>query len=340
MVYPTPKLMKCNRFILGNLVCFSKSIKYSSVMKIPIFVLCTAVLILSGLDAAAKTGVNTIKFNTITAVNVDSVEADIQFVLSESNEVSITGENKVLSNVVINPTEGTLKISAASDAFGMPVKLHIAVPSSCLLDVSVVGNSHVFIPKMNAAVRVTTAESSQVTVDSCIGLVLIATAESKTQVNQIQGDMSVTLSDHSALGIKAGVLKKALITATEHSYVSIGALIESLSLTTKGASDIKLAAVSAAFVWTGRGNERVLIKRLSGVAEVTANYDSALTVEAANLETLLASVSATGKIIIKGRVTNAVFSARGAGQIVVDKVTGKILRNSQMHNGTIKIVNP
>jgi hypothetical protein len=126
----------------------------------------------------------------------------------------------------------------------------------------------------------------------------------------------------------------------ENSRVSIAALIQSLNLTTRGAADIKLEGVRDAFMWTGRGNERVLIKRLNGIAEVTANYDSKLTVDDANLDTLLASASATGKIIIKGTATNAAFSARGASEIVIDKVTGKILRNSKMHNGSIKIVNP
>ncbi|MDP3641206.1 MAG: DUF2807 domain-containing protein [Alphaproteobacteria bacterium] len=308
---------------------------------IPIFVLYAVLLILNTLEASTTKGtVNTIKFNKITTVIVESLDADIQFVLSNDTDVSIKGESSMLSNLVLSPTQGTLKISAGSYAFGMPIKFQIAVPSTCLLDVSVVGDSHVFIPKTNAAVRLTLAGLSQGTVDACIGLVLTASGESKIQVNQIRGDMSVTLSDHSAMGIKEGELKKALITATEYSHVSIAALISSLNLITKGASDIKLAGVSKAFVWTGRGNGRVSIKRLSGVAEVTASYNSELTVEVANLETLLASASATGKIIIKGTVTNAVFSASGAGQIVVDKVTGKILRNSQMHNGTIKIVNP
>lgn len=306
-----------------------------------VFVVCAAVLVLNVLDATSSVNSNTsIKFNNIITVTVDSLDADIQFVLNDTNEVKISGENKVLSNLVITPTRGILKISAVNDAFGMPIKLQIHVPNTCLLDVSVVGNSHVFIPNMNAAIRLTLGELSQVTVNGCLGLIVTSEGESKTQVNHILGDISVTLSERSAIGIKAGELKKALITSTEYSQASIAASIKSLKLITKGASDIKLGTISEAFVWTGRGTERVSIKSLSGIAEVAANYDSRLTVDAANLETLLASVSSTGKIIIKGTVTNAALSASGASQIVVDKVTGKILRNSQMHNGTIKIVNP
>ncbi|MDP3935937.1 MAG: DUF2807 domain-containing protein [Alphaproteobacteria bacterium] len=309
---------------------------------IPVFVLCALLFVLTVLEASAnKSVVNTIKFNTISNVTLDSLEADIQFVLSDGNEVKVRGERKMLSNLVLNPTNGTLKISAENSAFGMQtVKLQIAVPSTCLLDVSVVGNSHVFIPKMNSALRLATAGLSQVTVDACIGLVLTATGATKVQVNQINGDVSLTLSEHSEMGMKRGDLQKALITATEYSRVSIAASIQSINLNTKGAADIKLAAVSEAFMWTGRGNERVSIKNLSGVAEVAANYDSMLTVDDANLDTLLASASATGKITIKGSVKNAALSARGASQIVIDKVTGKILRNIKMHNGSIKIVNP
>lgn len=306
-----------------------------------VFVVCAAVLVLNVLDATSSVNSNTsIKFNNIITVTVDSLDADIQFVLNDTNEVKISGENKVLSNLVITPTRGILKISAVNDAFGMPIKLQIHVPNTCLLDVSVVRNSHVFIPNMNAAIRLTLGELSQVTVNGCLGLIVTSEGESKTQVNHILGDISVTLSERSAIGIKAGELKKALITSTEYSQASISASIKSLKLNTKGASDIKLGTISEAFVWTGRGNERVSIKSLSGIAEVAANYDSKLTVDSGNLETLLASASATGKIIIKGTVTNAALSASGASQIVVDKVTGKILRNSQMHNGTIKIVNP
>lgn len=269
--------------------------------KISLFVVCAVVLILNVLDAAAtKSAVNTIKFDQITTVSVDSLEADIQFVLSASKEARINGESKVLSNLMLTPTKGALKISAGRYADGVPMKLQIAIPSTCLLDVSVTGNSHVFIPKMNGAVRIAAAELSQVTIDTCIGLVLTASGATKVQVNQIKGDMSATLSERSEMGIKEGDLKKALITATDYSHVSIGASIHSLNLTTKGASDIKLGTVSEAFMWTGRGNERVAIKSLNGIAEVTANYDSMLTVDAANLNTLLASATATGKLLSKG----------------------------------------
>jgi hypothetical protein len=321
---------------------FVDQFKYSHMMKnILAFALYAILLILNVLDAsAAKVRYNTIKFNTITTVAVNSLNADIQFVLSDANEVRVSGESNVLSNLVLNPENGVLKISAGRYAFGMPMKLQVAIPRTCLLDIAVVGNSHVFIPKMNAAVRLTLSELSQITVEACLGIVLTASGAAKVQFNQVKGDVSLTLSEHSEMGIMAGELKKALITATEYSHVSIAASIQSLNLTTRGASDVKLGAVREAFVWTGRGNERVLIKSLSGVAEVTANYDSMLTVDDANLDTLLAAAAATGKIIIKGTVTNAALSARGASQIVIDKVTGKILRNSQMHNGSIKIVNP
>ena len=321
---------------------FVDQFKYSLMMKnISVFALCAVLLILNALDASvAKSKYNTIQFNAISNVTVNSLAADIQFVLSDSNEVRISGESKMLSNLVLSPTKGVLKISAGRYASGMPMKLQIAIPRTCLLDIAIVGNSHVFIPKMNAAVRLTLSELSQVTVDACLGVVLTANGASKVQVNQVRGDMSLTLSEHSEVGIIAGELKKALITATEYSRVLIAASIQSLNLTTKGAAEIKLGAVREAFMWTGRGNERVSIKSLSGVAEVTANYDSMLTVEDASLDTLLASAAATGKIIIKGSVTNAALSARGASQIVIDKVTGKILRNSRMHNGSVKIVNP
>lgn len=309
--------------------------------KISTFVLCALLLIINtvGSSETNRSG-NTLKFNKVTTVIIDSLEADIQFILSDVDEVSIKGESKMLSSLLISPTSGVLKVSAGRYSDGALTKLQVVVPSTCLLDISVVGNSHVFIPRMNAPVRISQSELSEVTIESCAGLVLTASGATKTQVNQINGDISGTLSERSALGIKKGELKKALITATEYSRVSIGSSIQSLNLTTKGAADIKLAAITEAFMWTGRGNERVSIKRLSGIAEVAANYDSVLTVDAAALDTLLASASATGKIIIKGSVTNAALSSRGASQIMIDKVTGKILRNSQMHNGSIKILNP
>jgi hypothetical protein len=321
---------------------FKNQFKECQVMKhISVFVLSAVMLVLNIFDVSAENSTdNSLKFDAIRTVAVDSLEADIQFVLSNSNEVKINGETKVLSSLILRPTKGTLKISAGSYTFGQPMKLQISVPRTCLLDVSVVGKSHVFIPNMAAAVRITTTEVCQVTVEGCVGLVLTADGVSKTQINQIQGDMSLTLSDRSQLGIKGGDIGKSLITATENSRVSIAALIQSLNLTTKGSANIKLEGVREAFMWTGRGNERVLIKRLTGIAEAAANYDSTLIVDDAKLDTLLASASSTGKITIKGTATNAAFSARGASEIVIDKVTGKILRNSKMHNGSIKILNP
>jgi hypothetical protein len=320
---------------------FTTSIKYSPVMKnIPLYVLCVIYLIVPMYGAEPKSPLTTIKFNQISTLKLDTLKTDVQFSISDINEVSIQGESMVLSSLGFNVVEGALSIDKGKYSSITPIKLNINLPSKCLLDIAVVENSHVFIPTMNAPVRLNAQDRSQVTLEGCVGLIVTASDDSKVKVNQCSGDVSVTLADRCEFGIKQGTLTKALITATELSRVSIMGSIQSLNLTTRGAAVIKLGAVTEAFVWTGRGNEHLSLQRLSGIADITSNYNSVLTVESANLKTLLAATAANGKIKIGGVVENVALSTRGGSEIVIDKVTGKILRKNEMRKGSIKILNP
>jgi hypothetical protein len=208
------------------------------------------------------------------------------------------------------------------------------------LDVEVIGKSHVFIPSIKAPVRVVADDLSQVTIDKCTGLVITQGGFAKTQIQQLAGDMSAALSGRSQLGIKSGTIATTLITATDETYISIAAAMQSLKLSTKGDAKIQLGSIINTLIWVGTGNEQISINNLSGTAEITANYNSRLNVEKANLDTLLAATSSTGKIKILGSVKNAALSARGASEIVIDKITGKILRKNQSSKGIITILNP
>jgi hypothetical protein len=285
----------------------------------------------------AETNNNTFKFDGISGIKLEKMEADIQFILGSSSQIIIIIDDE--GRLTMTSKDGVLNINKTSRSKN-PLRFRIVIPSECKLDINVDGKSHVFIPSTSAPLRITATDLAQVTIDGCTGLILTQSSFTKTQVLQLKGNISATLSDQSELGIQQGAIATALLTATESTHVSIAALIQSLKLTTKGDARIQVGTITDTFMWVGRGNERIYIKNLTGVADVTANYDSRLTVENANLDTLLAATSSTGKIKISGKIKNAAMSTRGASEIVVDKVTGKILRKNQSNRGIIKILNP
>jgi len=285
----------------------------------------------------AETNNNTFKFDGISGIKLEQMEANIQFILGSSDQVIVVTEGENI--LTLTSQDGTLTINKASNS-RMPLQFRIVIPSNCKLDINVNGKSHIFIPSMSASLRISANDLAQVTINGCTGLILTQASFAKTQIAQLNGNMSVTLSDQSELGVQGGFIETTLITATDSTHVSLAASIQSLKLTTKGSATIQLHTITDTFTWIGRGNEKIYVKNLSGVADVTANYDSRLTVDKANLDTLLAATSSTGKIKISGTIKNAAMSARGASEIVVDKVTGKILRKNQSNRGIIKILNP
>ncbi|GEM_PF-2380226 len=301
---------------------------------------CIVFLISPMVGAEPRSPLTSIKFKEISTLKLDTLKTDIQFSLSDRNEISIQGENKVLSKLGFNESNSTLTIGKGRYTSEKLAKLHITLPAGCLLDLSVAKNSQLVIPAMKAVVRVAAKESSQITIEECVGLIVTANGDAKVTVNHCSGDVSVALADRSDFGIKQGVIEKALITASETSNVTLMGSIQSLNLTTRGAAIVNLGAITEAFIWVGRGNDQVSIQNLSGIADVTSIYHSVLTVENANLKTLLAATAANGKIKIGGVVENAALSTRGGSEIVIDKVTGKILRKNEMRKGSIKILNP
>jgi hypothetical protein len=288
------------------------------------------------LDASTQ---NTVRFKDITAVNVNSISVDIQFVLSSDHDVTITTEKQTIELLKIVSEKGILTIqqNGTSD---FPPKLRITIPNTILLTIDVRENSHIFIPEMISPVKVTGHDYSEVTIKACKGLSVTLTDRAKVQIVKMTGDMVSTQGNKSEFAIKEGQIGTSIMTVTDQSKSSIGATIDSLKLETKGASIVKLKNIAKALSWASRGNEQVAIHTISGAADVKVNNDSKLFIEDAKLDVLYAAVASTGKIKIQGTVKNAALSARGAGEIVVDKVTGKILRKSQIHKGTIRILNP
>lgn len=280
-----------------------------------------------------------VRFKDIRTLKLDSISADIQFLLSSDNDVSVMTEQENSNLLKFASEKGTLTISHNKTSV-FPPKVRITIPSTLTMYIDVHENSHIFVPEMNSPIKVTGREFSEVTIKGCKGLSVTLTDKAQVQIIKINGDMVTTLSNSSQLGIKEGEIKTAYMTVTDKSLATVAATILALKLETKGASQVKLKHVAKALSWASRGNETVGIHTLTGVADVSANYDSKLYVQEANLDTLLAAAAATGKIKILGTVKNAALSARGAGEIIVDKITGKILRKSQMHKGTIRILNP
>lgn len=284
----------------------------------------------------AQTNNNTFEFDGISSLKLEQIEGDIQFTTGPSSQVIIIMEDN--NTLTTTSQDGVLHISHPSPS-GAHLRFRMIIPATCKLDINVSGKSHVFVPNMASPLRVTANDLAQVTIDGCTGLILTQSSFAKTQIAQLNGNMSATLSDQSELGIQQGAIMTTLITAIDSTHVSIAAPIQSLKLTTKGSANIRVETITGTFMWIGRGNEKIYVKNLTGVAEVTANYDSRLIVEKANLDTLLAATSSTGKIKVSGTVKDAAMSARGVSEIVVDKVTGKILRRNQSNRGIIKILN-
>lgn len=308
-------------------------------MKLMLQKLIFSVLLITMCGLHGATPQNSIRFKDITTLKINSLSADIQFVLSSDKDVSIATEQRNLEELKLTSENNTLTIShSVSNDF--PPKLQIIIPNTLLLIIDVLENSHIFIPEMQAPVKVTAHDFSEVTIKGCTGLSVTLSEKAKVQIQKIDGDMVSTQMNKSEFAIKEGQIGTAFMTVTDQGMASIAATIGSLKLETKGTLNIKLKSVTKALNWAGRGNEQIGIHSLSGAADVSANFDSRLYVEDAKLDTLLAATGSTGKIEILGTIKDAALSARGASEIIVDKITGKILRKNLMHKGTIRILNP
>lgn len=290
--------------------------------------------------AENKNPLTSIMFSQINTLKLQGLYANVYFSVHDGSEVIIEGETIVLPKLEFTESKNILIIKKGRYSRADPIRLHISIPRKCLLDISVSQNSRVAIPQLSAPLKLNLTGKSQASIDGCVGLVLTAKDAAKVSIQQCIGDVSANLWDQSELDIQHAILEKVLMTASGTSHVFVNGSIKSLNLTTRGAAGIKLESVTDTFVWVGRGNDHVSIQKLSGVADVTSGYNSSLVVDDANLKTLLAATAANGKIVIMGVVENAALSARGGSQIVVDTITGKILRNYEMRKGSIKILNP
>lgn len=308
-------------------------------MKLMLQKLIFFVLLISLCSCQGATPEKSVRFKDISTLKIDSLSADIQFLLSSDKDVSITTEQRDFEELKLTSENNVLTVSHRGSK-GFPSKIRISVPNTLPLIIDVREKSHIFIPEMQAPVKVTAHDFSEVTIKACSGLSVTLSESTKAQIHQIEGNMVTTQMNQSQFAIKEGHIETAHITVTDQSLTSIAATIGSLKLETKGISTTKLKNVSKALSWAGRGNESVSIQSLSGAADVSANYDSKLYVEDAKLDTLLAATGSTGKIQILGTIKDVALSARGASEIIVDKITGKILGKSQMHKGTIRILNP
>lgn len=308
-------------------------------MKLMLQKLMFSVLLISLCSFQGATPQNSLRFKDISTIKIDSLFADIQFLLSSDKDVIITTERRDFEELKLTSENNILTVSHLGSK-DFPAKIRISVPNTLFLIIDVREKSHIFIPEMQAPVKVTAHDFSEVTIKACSGLSVTLSEKAKAQIHQIDGNMVTTQMNQSQFAIKEGQIETAHMTVTDQSLASIAATIGSLKLETKGISTTKLKNVSKTFSWAGRGNESVRLHSLSGAADVSANYDSKLYVEDAKLDILLVATGSTGKIEILGTIKDAALSARGASEIIVDKITGKILRKSQMHKGTIRILNP
>ena len=68
---------------------------------------CIVFLISPMVGAEPRSPLTSIKFKEISTLKLDTLKTDIQFSLSDRNEISIQGENKVLSKLGFNESNST-----------------------------------------------------------------------------------------------------------------------------------------------------------------------------------------------------------------------------------------
>lgn len=284
-------------------------------------------------------GATKVDYTAIKHIRLTGTNMDVQFLLHDQPFISVIEKPNHTTNWNFTFENDTL-VATPTNHPNERLTLQLYIPATSMLDLSLSGNSRVFVPSMQAPVRISAKDSSQLTVQACTGLVLHGMNMARVKVHTLNGDASITLSDTAEIGIKDGGIQTALMTIQDASHVSVAAHIDSLNLTTKGKSTTKIKHIKTALVWKGYGIEHVMIESLEGVADLMASYDCKFVAEHANLKTLLAATSSTAKIEIKGETKDAAFSTRGASQIIVDKVTGNIIRKNQSTKGIITIRNP
>ncbi len=278
----------------------------------------------------------------VRIIKLDINDLDIQFGIHDRDEIVIselTGMSVNQTLGLLSKTRETLYISYTKGAKKIP-KIRILLPNSCRLDISAKGRSHVFVPMMMSPIRLSAFEYSEVTIGSCSGLIARQKDFSKVQINNIVGDLVINLRGSSKMAVVLGKVETATAKIFDDARLSIGGAIQSINLETKGKSTIKLSEISRTFTWVGRGAEQVLVDRLFGTADLMGNYNAKFDVKEASLSMLYASTSSTSKISIGGIVTHAALSVRGASEIVIDKLTGNILRKSESSKGIIRILTP
>lgn len=282
-----------------------------------------------------------VTFGDVRTLKLDVDSLDVQIGVHPDNKKVVVSDlsKQTVSKVLdLSQANGVLYVRYKSGGAQRP-KVRIMLPNNCKLDMSVSGNSRVFVPKMISPLRVTAKEYSEVTISGCVGCVVRQGDASKVHVKYLLGDTFFSIKDKAQLGVADGKITTSIMNLRNEAKASISASINSIKLETRGKSQVVLDTVLRTLIWVGWGTEQVLVKNVKGTADLMGNYNTRFTVKQADLSMLYASTSTTAKIKIGGTVKNAALSVRGASEIVIDKLTGNLLRKNKSSKGSIKVLN-
>lgn len=278
-------------------------------------------------------------FRNVKTIKFEAIQADIQFVQSPDNSVAVFALQPDFAKLQLNIDKNILYIRPVDNAL-QGHKLTVFLPGTTSVDLEALGKSRIFFPEMQAPLKLTLLDDVEVTVAAVQGLILKQTNQTKVKINQLSGDVVCDLEGDAVLQVLGGEVLTSSITLSDSANLNMAAVIGKLKLETRGKSKSRLRQITDSFVWNSAGMEEVLVENLYGNADLTANYDSKILVTNARLNLLLAATSSTAKIKIQGKVMDVNLSAKGASEITIDRVAGKVLGKTQRNISKIRILYP
>lgn len=308
------------------------------VIRYVLVVLC----MLQSCGAVFGSKLHNVSFKQVRVLQIKDLKADIQFIASPDETLAIFSTQSDFQNLNIEDADGVVRIYTLTGSLSKP-KLTIFIPKTCNVELSVGGNSHVFFPDMNAALKLTLQDDAELTLDGANGLILTLQGDTKAKIKALKGNAVISASNTAILDVgaqKASNIDTVSMRVADRAIVNVNAIIKRLKLETQGKSITQIYKVVEGFVWNSSGVEKVTVKNILGNASLTAMYHSRFLALDAHLDLLLAKTAATSKIQIKGTAVNANFTAMGASEITIDRVTGKVLGNSQRSSAKIRVLYP
>lgn len=283
-------------------------------------------------------------YEKITTLRISSLQASIRIKPHSESfvRIELNGNHQEKKAVSAVQKDNDLMVSSSytypDNIQGTSyMQMTVFIPDKCRVHIELENKSHGFISAIDEAVEAILKDKSEITIDSCKGLVLKQQNSSKSHIKNVNGNLLIEANNDAGILIDDGDIETSLLDLKESSAVLSKASHHKMELKTHGKPKVELESVTTAFHWSGRADEKVHIVNLSGAVEIQAAYGSEITVDNANIQNLFASTAANGKIHIKGKVEKAFCSTRGLGTIEIEEVTKFLKKTSESKRGPIKV---